>query len=671
VTQTPGQGEVPRPPRVVLFRANAIDADSRAKKFALTLARLGYEVHVLSAEEQGAPTEDRWLGPVRVHPVIMTHALREVTKLKLGHRRRRQFRVIDWTPTDEYVTQVAELRRLSRETRRRSDALRSPEPRDPIRHALWRPKWLVLRLTHSAAKGLLVGRRARWRAQWVVNVSHRTAWRAWDKARQSSTVLATTRGVLPEVEDYAASFGKVLDALQPDIVHAHHPLVLGTAVRVARRRRAFGGDCAVIYDARENFAGIPAAEQGNVRRHHVLVREEARYIRDAAAVMTVSEPIADVLKERYDLPDRPTVVLNVPVNAPQRTSPAAGTVREAAGLPAGTPLIVYSGAVSGARGIDVLIDAMALLPDVHLALVTVPFPHPRTQALLDRAAETGSAGRIHPLPPVGQDELLHYLSGADVAVHPMPGGSPNHDQAMPNKLFEYLHAGLPLVVADAKLMADFVRRNELGEVFRSGDARGLAEAVTRLLASDRARPSREELAARYSWQAQEALIAQLYAGVAPVPQPWHVDPSALPPAFPDLRVTAERTVAVPEPVPEPVGAGRPVTREPAPEVEPVPLDPIDEAEASVLGPEPAAGRAAGRGAGRRAGRSAPADPARLTPVTEAEPLRTEVVSSATPPTSRRRDPRPGPGAASSTTAASSARSSSAREPSRTANRPEV
>ena len=84
------------------------------------------------------------------------------------------------------------------------------------------------------------------------------------------------------------------------------------------------------------------------------------------------------------------------------------------------------------------------------------------------AASLGVEDRLHVAPPVSQDRLVHYLSGADVAVHPMPGGSPNHDQALPNKLFEYLHAGLPLVVSDARLMAEFVTNHEAGEVFVAG-----------------------------------------------------------------------------------------------------------------------------------------------------------------------------------------------------------
>jgi glycosyltransferase involved in cell wall biosynthesis len=550
VTQPHGSTVPGRPPRVVLFRANAIDSDSRAKKFALTLARLGYDVHVLSAEDNPVSTGPRHLGPVTVHPVTMTYARRDVHKLVMGARRRRQFLILDQTPLDEYVTRIAELKRRSRCSRRRADQLRSPDPQAPPRPPVWAPLWLAFRLLHTLDQTMLSARRLRWRLQWTINVGYRLAWREWDRRKAATGLLATTRGTLPEVDDYATAFSKILDTLEPDVIHAHHPLVLGTAVRAARRRRAASHPCEVVYDARENFAGIPPEEQGNVRRHTVLVREEARYVDRASAVITVSEPIADVLHERYHLAHRPSVILNVPVRSPgpsltpdSQLLVARRTVRDEAGLSAGTPLLVYSGAVSAARGIDVLIDAMAHLPGVHLALVTVPFPHPRVPALLDRAAALGAADRIHLLPPVGQDELLHYLSGADVAVHPMPGGSPNHDQALPNKLFEYLHAGLPLVVTDAKLMADFVRRNTLGEVFRSGDAAGLAEAVRRVLAPGRPRLSRDWLAERYSWQAQEEQIAALYDRVCPVAEPFRVPAGDLPVRFPDLRVSDGPVVA--------------------------------------------------------------------------------------------------------------------------------
>ena len=93
------------------------------------------------------------------------------------------------------------------------------------------------------------------------------------------------------------------------------------------------------------------------------------------------------------------------------------------------------------------------------------------------------ADRVHFLDPVSADEVVAFLASADVGVHPLLGGFPNHEMALPNKLFEYLHAGLAIVVTDLKELGRFVRRHELGETFRSGDPADLAANVEKVLAN--------------------------------------------------------------------------------------------------------------------------------------------------------------------------------------------
>lgn len=78
------------------------------------------------------------------------------------------------------------------------------------------------------------------------------------------------------------------------------------------------------------------------------------------------------------------------------------------------------------------------------------------------------------MPP---DEVVEFLATADVGVHPLLAGIPNHEMALPNKLFEYVHAGLPIVVTDLRELGSFVRKHGLGEAFRSGDPADMAAGV--------------------------------------------------------------------------------------------------------------------------------------------------------------------------------------------------
>jgi glycosyltransferase involved in cell wall biosynthesis len=210
------------------------------------------------------------------------------------------------------------------------------------------------------------------------------------------------------------------------------------------------------------------------------------------------------------------------------------------GLPEGVPLLVYSGAVSRARGLDVLVEALVQpeVAGVHAVVVPVPHPHPLLPQLQARAETLGVGDRFHVAPPVDADDLPHYLSGADVAVMPFRTGSANIEAALPNKLFENLHAGLTMVTCDAALIAAFVREHDLGEVFSfappgappgtPGDAPAaadLARAVRRALDHPRTPddPHRQELRRRYSWQGQEVVLRELYAALVTPPTPDGID----------------------------------------------------------------------------------------------------------------------------------------------------
>ena len=129
--------------------------------------------------------------------------------------------------------------------------------------------------------------------------------------------------------------------------------------------------------------------------------------------------------------------------------------------------------------------------------------------LREIAVRVGAADRLHFVPPVPSHEVPSYLSQADVAVSPILGDSVSYDEALPNKLFEFLHAGLPMVVSDCRAVAQFVTDHGLGAVFRAGDPADLARALREVLA-DPPHPDTTELRRTYSWQGQEPHLIAVY-----------------------------------------------------------------------------------------------------------------------------------------------------------------
>jgi glycogen synthase len=216
------------------------------------------------------------------------------------------------------------------------------------------------------------------------------------------------------------------------------------------------------------------------------------------------------------LPQAPALVHNTPA---LRTGPAPRPgLREAAGVGAHEPLVVYAGGLTRHRRLGVVLKSIAMLPGVHLALVVDP-EHRHAKRLRRQAEELAVSERVHVLPMVSPASVVPFVAEADVGVYPLalyPGG----DIALPNKLFEYLHAGLPMVVSDSPTMADFVLRHGLGEVAPVDDAPAWAQAIERALAPPYYRDRVSEWAAlkeEWCWERQEETLIAVYREVLSKP----------------------------------------------------------------------------------------------------------------------------------------------------------
>ena len=208
------------------------------------------------------------------------------------------------------------------------------------------------------------------------------------------------------------------------------------------------------------------------------------------------------------------------------------------GVDRDTTLLVYSGGVQAARGVETAVEALVHLPDAHLAVVAVPSVHtPAVAAVRARAERLGVADRLHLLDPVRPDAVVAFLSTADIGLIPLRHFG-SHEMALANKLFEYLHAGVPMAVSDCRAQAEFVRDHGVGEVHLAGDAADLAAAVRRALERReqiRVAMADPTLLARYTWQAQARVLQRLYRELLPgvdLPEEVAPSPAAEPPELP-------------------------------------------------------------------------------------------------------------------------------------------
>lgn len=486
-------------PHVVMLVANDVSADTRVRKSALAVAALGARVTVVGVTP-GPRRSTSTLGPVTILRVPVDYLLRD-------RRRERRARLhrgeIAWLVGDP-AREVVDRRRVAL-------AHRDAVTRDGVGGVLARGLADARRL---AVRAEGYGRRRAARAATL-------AFKVYDRGVQQVTVGAVPERIVPEIDDLELAVGPVIDELAPDILHAHDVHFLAVVGRAVARAAASGRTVPWIYDAHEWVPGLSRYGGRTARVVAAWAALEKRWAARADRVITVSSPLAEALTERHQLRRPPEVVLNVP---PFEGTPAladggeAGGVRTAAGVPAEATLLVYSGGVQAARGVETAVAALGHLPGVHLAVVAVPSVHtPAVAAVRSAAERAGVAGRVHILPGVPPDRVVAFLRSADIGLIPLQHFG-SHEMALANKLFEYLHAGLPMVVSDCRAQADFVREHDLGEVHPAGDGAALAAAVNRVLARREqisARLADPQLRRAYTWQAQAATLQGVYRALVP------------------------------------------------------------------------------------------------------------------------------------------------------------
>ena len=141
-------------------------------------------------------------------------------------------------------------------------------------------------------------------------------------------------------------------------------------------------------------------------------------------------------------------------------------------------LLLYQGRVNLGRGVDWAIDALEWLPECHLVvagdgdLLDQMKAYATTKPWADRIRFTG---RITP------DELHTLTPQADVGLVMLEDMGLNYHYALPNRIGDFVQAGVPMVVSDLPEMSAVVKRYRVGEVMRAPGAKALAESIKRVL----------------------------------------------------------------------------------------------------------------------------------------------------------------------------------------------
>jgi len=314
---------------------------------------------------------------------------------------------------------------------------------------------------------------------------------------------------------YSWGVQPLLAAWGPDLIHAHDANTLSAAGRAAKTLGV-----PFVYDSHELWTrrNRPTAAL-RVRLRESL--NERHWARRAARVITVSPSIARWLKKHYRLRVAPELVRNIPPFNGTLPARSAGRLRELAGLQHSDKVIVYCGGISANRGIENAIAATAILPrDTHFVLLGYSHHAEFEESLRQVVDRNHLKERVHFIGAVPSEDVSATLADADVSLVLTRPTCLSYAYSLPNKLFESIHAGVPVVSTRLVDAAALIERYGVGEtVSVDAAATELAARIEGVIArSDGFRAAAARAASELTWANEADRLVGVWSralGVAP------------------------------------------------------------------------------------------------------------------------------------------------------------
>ena len=233
---------------------------------------------------------------------------------------------------------------------------------------------------------------------------------------------------------------------------------------------------------------------------------EGLLIKHVHWTILVSDSIEAWYRKHYEVVNT-SVVMNCPVISPVC---ASRYFHERYTIPIHTPIFLYQGILGKGRGIELIVNAFGAMPD-EAVLVLLGYGE------LFEWAQTQSKHlkNVYVQQAVPESELHTITCSADFGFSMPEPGSLNHEYCMPNKLFEYIMGGVPVLVSNTLEQRKVVQQFGIGEIVTALTPNAIRAAARRLLSSDRSnfKAGLEQARHEYCWERQEIVLEHVYSQV--------------------------------------------------------------------------------------------------------------------------------------------------------------
>jgi glycosyltransferase involved in cell wall biosynthesis len=318
-----------------------------------------------------------------------------------------------------------------------------------------------------------------------------------NEERQGVKIVSTAskkRGRLGRMIFTAREVYRKALSIDADIYHFHDPELLRFAIRLKRKGKI------VVYDAHED---LPRQIMGKeyLRFKSLVANIVERYENHIARRVNLVVTATPFIAKRFRAINSSTIDIN---NFPLLTE--IDVLEE--GIQRNFKRICFIGGISKIRGIIELVEALKGT-DIQLDLAgTIP------AALLEILEQSEGWRNVRPLGYINRQESLQVkgeVAAGMVTFLPLP----NHVNAQPNKIFEYMASGLPVIGSNFPLWKEIIEENECGICVDPMDPTSVRNGIVAVLGDpERARKMGENgkrmVLEKYNWNAEALKLVKVY-----------------------------------------------------------------------------------------------------------------------------------------------------------------
>lgn len=260
----------------------------------------------------------------------------------------------------------------------------------------------------------------------------------------------------------------------------------------------------LVFDSHEIFSEIPTLYNRKFKKS-IWKWMEKMMVPKIEHFYTVSKGYADWFEKQYQ--NRPKIIMNVPEIKPNIDSEITVQLPE---IKSGEKILIYQGALNFSRGVDKMINAMQYIEKSQLWIIG---KGPKLTEFENLVKELNLSERVKFIGQISPSQLKLITPKADLGLSLEEDYGISYRFALPNKIFDYIHAGIPILGTNLPEIKNTIEQYQIGKTIENHEPKHITKLVMEMLNEGKElyQGNLQKAAEVFNWSNEEKKLEQIYS----------------------------------------------------------------------------------------------------------------------------------------------------------------